>query len=118
MLKKQFPTSKQLCFWSGQSAAFALILGLLLSGCGKPTSQNEVTWEFEGDDVRVIEKFTDRDGDRRQFFPAAQLEEASSSGHVVTVRSQGETFEIYCRDEKQAGELVDVLVSAMNKKGN
>jgi len=105
-------------FRSETALAFALILVHALGGCGKPTGQNDVTWEFEGDGVRVIETFRDREGDRRQFFPAAHIESATVSGHVVTVRSKGETFKVYCLDDKQAGELADVLEEAMKKAGN
>ena len=97
---------------------FALLLAFCLSGCGKPAGQNNVTWEFEGDDVRVIEKFGNREGDRRQVFPAASIEEVTTSGHMVRVRSKGETFKVYCFDEKQAGELADVLEKAMKTAGN
>ena len=96
-----------------------VLVGLTsLSGCGRPTARNDVTWVLEGDDVRVIEKFVDREGDRRQFFPAASIEKVTTSGSVVTVRSNGETFKVYCFDAKQAGELADVLEKAKNKSSS
>ena len=102
---------------SERAAVFALILVFSLCGCGEPTGQNYVTWEFEGDDVRVIEKFVGREGDRRHFFPAASIEEITASGHMVRVRSNGETFEVYCFDEKQASDLAEVLEEAMKEAG-
>ena len=104
-------------FRSVMTVVFALIVTSCLSGCGNPAGQNNVTWELEGDDVRVIEEFVDREGDRRHFFPAASIEEITASGHMVRVRSNGETFEVYCFDEKQAGDLAEVLEEAMKKAG-
>ena len=105
----------ELCPGPGRAVYLALILAIGLAGCGQSPGQNSVTWEFEGDDVRVIESFVDREGDRRSFFPAASIEEVTSSGHMVSVRSNGETFNFYCFDEEQAGELADVLKEAMKK---
>ena len=99
-------------FRSNKLTLFAVILTLCFSACGTPTGQNNVTWEFEGNDVRVIENFVGREGDRRSFFPAAAIEEVSTSDHLVTVRTGGETFKIYCFDKKQATELADVLQKA------
>lgn len=108
----------KLWFRSEAATVSALILVFSLFGCDKPDGQNDVTWEIEGNDVRVIEKFMDREGDRRQLFPAEHIEKVTVSGHVVTVRSKGETFEVYCFDEKQAGELADVLGKSMKKMEN
>ena len=105
----------ELWFQSVRAVFFTLILAFCLNGCGSPAGQNNVTWEFEGDDVRVIEKSVDGEGDRRSFFPAASIEEVRTSGHVVTVRSNGETFKVYCLDEKQARELAVVLENAMKR---
>ena len=102
-------------FRAAIAVALALSLTTWLGGCGTPAGQNTVTWEFEGDDVRVIENFVDGEGDRRSFFPAASIEEVTASHHVVTVRSSGETFKVHCLDEQQANELAGVLEEARKK---
>ena len=89
-----------------------LLLAVGLCGCGPSPGQHNVTWEHEGNDVRVIETFVDREGDRRNFFVAATLGGIDVSGHVVTVRNNKETFKVYCFDEEQAGELFRVLEAA------
>ena len=99
-------------------AALALLLlgSVFNTGCNAPSGQNNVTWEFVGDDVRVIEKAVHSDGDRRNYFTAATLEKVTASGHVVKVVDDGETFKVYCLDDAQASDLAAVLEEAMNKK--
>ena len=112
-------------FRSSKLAFIAVILTLCLSACGTPAGQNgtlagqnNVTWEFEGDDIRVIESLVDGERDRRSFFPATAIEEVSTSDHLVTVRSGGETFKIHCFDKKQATDLASVLQKAQKLAEN
>lgn len=105
-------------FRSSKLAFIAVILTLCLSACGTPAGQNNVTWEFEGDDIRVIESLVDGERDRRSFFPATAIEEVSTSDHLVTVRSGGETFKIHCFDRKQAIDLASVLQKAQKLAEN
>lgn len=85
------------------------VLILCLVGCGTSAGKNNVTWEFEGEDIRVFEKSLEGEGERRTFFTAGSVENVSISGHVVKVLSNGEAFKIICFDEKQARELADIL---------
>ena len=103
--------------WVLSRAALVLILlgSVFSSGCGAPSGQHDVTWEFVGDDVRVIETAVHTDGDRRNYFTAATLEKVTASGHVVKVVDDGATFKVYCLDDGQALELVAVLENAMKK---
>lgn len=109
--------ANSLWFRSQRALYLALILAIASSGCGKPAGQSNVSWEFEGADVRVIEKFVDKEGDRRNFFAAASIEKVVISGHVVKVRCEGETFKVVCFDEEQAKELAAVLEQAMKTAG-
>lgn len=103
----------KLWFRSKTAAVFAPILMTLLCGCDKPAGRNDVTWELAGNDILVIERFVDREGDRRHLFLASTIERVTISGHVVTVTSNGDTFEVYCLDEKQAGGLANLLKKNM-----
>ena len=99
-----------------RAALVMFLLGSVFSiGCGAPSGQNNVTWEFVGDDVRVFEKAVHTDGDRRNYFTAATLEKVTVSGHVVKVVDDGETFKVYCLDDAQASELAAVLEEAIKK---
>jgi hypothetical protein len=89
---------------SGIVALLCLILIAYFADRGQPAGRNTVSWEL--------------DGDRRNFFPAASIEKVTTSSHVVIVRSDSETFKVYCLDEEQALALADVLRTAMNKAGN
>ena len=99
----------------GRATVYALLLTVCVGGCGEAAAQHQVSWEFEGDDVRVIETLVDGEGERRMFFRAASMDEVTTSDDVVTVGDRGETFTVRCLDETQAAELADILRAAVKK---
>ena len=83
----------ELWFRSHKAVFVALILAFCLSGCGgKPAGQNNVTWEFEGDDVRVTAEV---EGVRFLLIAGRRLNEPVARGGPFVMNTKQEVLQAF-----------------------